>query len=144
MANLLRAEELYFVNEYIVSNRRERIRWELSMESRRSDCIWRFAHCARELLKAPLVRPVTIKNGELLLGAKKLLSETGNPEVFIMHFSQGWDRRQMRLRDALDEYLGSGPYVMIDCRRTFAFVETEPDCETHELLYLHRQEGSPM
>jgi len=133
----LSAEELCFVNEYIAPNRRERIEWELSRANKRSDCIWRFAHRAREFLKGSVIHPVYIKNGEFVLGSKRFLPEIGNPKVFIMNPSEEWDRRHMDFQEALDEYLGSGPYILIDCNLTFAFIETESDCETHEFLYLH-------
>jgi len=132
----LNAEEAFFVNEYIKSNRRERIEWELSRDGKRSACIWRFAHRAREFLKDSVIHPVHIKNGEFILGAKRFRSEIGNPKVFIIHPSESWDRKQMDFQEALDEYLGCGPYILIDCNLTFAFIETESDSETHEFLYL--------
>ena len=64
----LNAEELFFVNEYIAPNRRERIEWELSRANKRSDCIWRFSHRAREFLKGSVIHPVHIKSGEFVLG----------------------------------------------------------------------------
>lgn len=138
MENLLSAEEIYFINEYILPSRKERIGWEIGRESKRSDCIWRFAHRARDFLKPSLIHPVYMKNGELTLGGKSFRQAMGNPEVWILHPSEGWDRVQMEFQKALDNYLGSGPYIMIDCRKTFAFIETESDCETHEFLYLHK------
>lgn len=138
MENLLRAEEIYFINEYIVSSRKERIRWELGLERKRSDCIWKFAHRARDFLKPSLIHPVQIKNSELTLDGKCFRQAIGNPDVWILHPSDGWDRIQMGFQRAIDDYLGSGPYIMIDCKQTFAFIETESDCETHEFLYLHK------
>lgn len=138
MENLLSAEEAYFINEYIIPPRKERLSWELGQARKRSDCIWRFAHRAREFLKPSLIHPVYIKGGEFMLGTKCFRQTIGNPEVWIVHPSEEWDRVRLGFQKALDDYLGSGPYIMIDCRQTFAFIETESDCETHEFLYLHR------
>lgn len=138
MGNLLSAEEQYFVNEYIVPNRKERIRWELNLDRKRSNCIWRFAHCARDFLNPSLIHPIRIQNGEFILEGKGFRQRMGNPQVFIMHPSEGWDRITMGFQEALDEYLGHGPYVMIDRKQTFAFIETESGCETHEFLYMHK------
>lgn len=138
MDHLLSAEEAYFVKEFIVPNRRERVCWELEHEQKRSGCIWRFAHCARELLRPSLIHPVLIQKGEFVLDGKDFLREIGNPKVFIMDSPKEWDRVIMDFQSAFDEYLGSGPYIMIDCKLTFAFIETESDCETHEFLYMHK------
>ena len=54
-------EEEYFIRAYILPNRRERMRFELSSMKRRSDCIWRFAHCARDMLKLEYIHPVFSK-----------------------------------------------------------------------------------
>lgn len=43
----------------------------------------------------------------------------------------------MSFREAIDRSLGSGPYIAVDSRRTFAFIGTESGCEGHEFLYLH-------
>lgn len=138
MDKVLSTEEVYFVNEYIVANRKERILWELGLPRKRSDCIWRFAHRARDFLKSTLIYPVYIKNGEFYLETKEFFQEIGNPKVFIIHPSEGWDRVRESFQEAIREYLGSGPYIMIDCNLTFAFIETESDCEEHEFLYLHK------
>lgn len=138
MGNLLSAEETYFINEYIVPNRKERIRWEIGMERKRANCIWRFAHKARDFLKPSLIHSGHIKNGELMIEGKIFRQTIGNPDVWILHPSEGWDRVQMGFQNALDDYLGNGPYIMIDCKKTFVFIETESDCETHEFLYLHK------
>lgn len=137
MGNLLCEEEMYFVNEYILPNRKERIRWELGLERKRKQCLWRFAHCAREFLKPSTIHPVYIRNSELTLDTKNFRQLIGDPEVWIVHPDEGWDQIRMGFQKALDEYLGSGPYIFIDCKRTFAFIETESECETHEFLYLH-------
>ena len=138
LGNMLSAEELYFVNEYIVSNRRERIGWEINLNRKRADCIWRFAHCARDFLKPTLVHPVQIRDGELVLQGKSFRRKIENSQVFIMHPSEKWDRAIMDFQKALDDYLGSGPYVMIDLNHTFVFIETESGCDTHEFLYMHK------
>lgn len=138
MGNLLSAEERYFVDEYIVSNRKERIAWELNHDRKRADCIWRFAHGARDFLKHSLTHPVLIQNGTLVLAGKNFRREIGNPQVYIMHPSVGWDRVITDFQRALDDYLGSGPYIIIDLAHTFAFIETESCCETHEFLYMHK------
>ena len=138
MDRSLSAEEEYFVREFIVPNRRERVCWELEHERKRSGCIWRFAHCARELLRPSLIHPVLIQKGEFVLDGKDFLRKIGNPQVFIMDSSEEWDRVIMDFQSAFDKYLGSGPYIMIDCKQTFAFIETESGCETHEFLYLHK------
>ncbi len=138
MDRSLSAEEEYFVREFIVPNRRERVCWELEHERKRSGCIGRFAHCARELLRPSLIHPVLIQKGEFVLDGKDFLRKIGNPQVFIMDSSEEWDRVIMDFQSAFDKYLGSGPYIMIDCKQTFAFIETESGCETHEFLYLHK------
>lgn len=138
METTLYAEETYFINEYIVPNRKERVAWELVLKRKRSDCIWRFAHRARDFLKASTIHPVQIQHGELVLDGKDFCREIGNKDVLILHPSEGWDRIRMGFHQALDDYLGSGPYIMIDCGQTFAFIETESGCETHEFLYLHK------
>ena len=138
MERLLSAEEEYFIKEYVVTNRQERICWELKHERKRSGCIWRFAHCARDLLRPSLIHPVQIQNGEFVFDGKHFRQKMGNPKVFIMHPSKEWDRVIMDFQKALDAYLGSGSYVMIACAQTFAFIETESGCETHEFLYMHK------
>lgn len=138
MENKLSTEEVYFIEEYIVPNRKERIAWELAQMRKRSDCLWRFAHRARDFLKPSLIQPAHIQSGELMLEGKCLRRTIGNPDVLILHPSEGWDRIRLGFQKALDDYLGSGPYIMIDCKKTFAFIETESCCETHEFLYLHK------
>lgn len=81
---------------------------------------------------------VHIQDGEFVLDGKSFRQAIGSPEVLILHPSEGWDRTRMGFQKALDEYLGSEPYIMIDCGRKFAFIETESDCETHEFIYLHK------
>lgn len=118
-------------------NRRERLCWELERERRRADGLWRFAHGARELLKPARGRPVRIQGGRFVLDRRDFLREVGNPQVRVLHPSKKWDRARLSFREAIDRYLGSGPYIAVDSRRTFAFIETESGCEGHEFLYLH-------
>ena len=137
MESALTAEERYFLDEYVVPNRRERLGWELERERRRADGLWRFAHGARELLKPVRVHPVRIQGGQFVLDNRDFLREIGNPQVLVLHPSKEWDRARLSFREAIDLYLGSGPYIAVDSRRTFAFIETESGCEGHEFLYLH-------
>ena len=129
-------EELYFVNTFIVSNRRERMLWELRAKEKRRGCIDRFAHGAREVLKAACVHPVRIQKGEFMLGSKDFCAEIGNPEVLILHPDDECDCTRARFRDALDRLLGCGPYILIDCKMDFAFIETESGGKDHEFLYI--------
>lgn len=137
MESALTAEERYFLDEYVVPNRRERLGWELERERRRADGLWRFAHGARELLKPARVHPVRIQGGRFVLDRRDFLREVGNPQVRVLHPSKEWDRARMSFREAIDRFLGRGPYIAVDSRRTFAFIETESGCEGHEFLYLH-------
>lgn len=129
--------ETYFLEEYVVPNRRERLGWELERERRRADGLWRFAHGARELLKPTHIHSVRVQGGRFVLDSRDFLHEVGNPQVRVLHPSKEWDRARMSFREAIDLYLGSGPYIAVDSRRTFAFIETESGCEGHEFLYLH-------
>ena len=78
-----------------------------------------------------------VKGGQFVLDNRDFLREVGNPQVLVLHPSKEWDRARLSFREAIDRYLGSGPYIAIDSRRTFAFIETESGCEGHEFLYLH-------
>ena len=118
-------------------NRRKRFCWELEREHRRADGLWRFAHGARELLKPTRIHSVRVQGGQFVLDNRDFLREVGNPQVRVLHPSKEWDRARMSFREAIDRYLGSGPYIAVDSRRTFAFIETESGCEGHEFLYLH-------
>lgn len=138
MANVLNAEEMYFINEYIQPGRKERIGWELGQVHKRKVCLWRFAHCARDFLKPSVVHPVHIQNGEFTLDGKSFRQMIGDADVLVLHPDEEWNRIQIDFQRALDDYLGSGPYIMIDLKHTFAFIETESGCETHEFLYLHK------
>ncbi len=138
MKNGFTAEEMYFIHEYILPNRRERISWELGLEHKRAECIWRFAHRAREFLTPSVIHPVHIQNGELTLDGKDFRQLIGDASVLVLHPDEKWDRIRIRFQNALDDYLGSGPYIMIDIKLRFAFIETESGCETHEFLYLHK------
>lgn len=129
--------ETYFLDEYVVPNRRKRFCWELEREHRRADGLWRFAHGARELLKPTRVHPMRIQGGRFVLDRRDFLREVGNTQVRVLHPSKEWDRARMSFREAIDRFLGRGPYIAVDSRRTFAFIETESGCEGHEFLYLH-------
>ena len=110
---------------------------ELERERRRADGLWRFAHGARELLKPTRIHSVRVQGGQFVLDNRDFLREVGNPQVRVLHPSKEWDRARMSFREAIDRSLGSGPYIAVDSRRTFAFIETESGCEGHEFLYLH-------
>lgn len=129
--------ETYFLEEYVVPNRRERLCWELERERRLADGLWRFAHGAREMLKPTRIHSVRVQGGQFVLDRRDFLREVGNPQVRVLHPSKEWDRARMSFRGAIDRSLGSGPYIAVDSRRTFAFIETESGCEGHEFLYLH-------
>lgn len=131
-------EEEYFIRAYILPNRRERMRFELSSIKRRSDCIWRFAHCARDMLKLEYIHPVFSKEGDLWLNSKLLRDEIGDKLVYILDYDKTLDRARLPFRSALSKFMGCGPYIMIDTGLTFAFVETEPFCESHEYLFLKK------
>ena len=131
--------ERQFVSAYIVRNRRERILMELESKSKRNNCIWRFAHSARELLRDEFVREVGFQRGELLLGHERLLDKTGNPDVYIMQSNSYLDGKMMQFEAALDVIMGSGPYILLECDGRFAFIETESDCETHEYMFLEQK-----
>ena len=102
-----------------------------------ADGLWRFAHGARELLKPTRIHSVRIQGGRFVLDRRDFLREVINPQVRVLHPSKEWDRARMSFREAIDRSLGSGPYIDVDNRRTFAFIGTESGCEGHEFLYLH-------
>lgn len=83
------------------------------------------------------VHPMRIQGGRFVLDRRDFLCEVGNPQVRVLHPSKEWDRARMSFREAIDRSLGRGPYIAVDSRRTFAFIETESGCEGHEFLYLH-------
>lgn len=66
MESALTAEERYFLDEYVVPNRRKRFCWELEREHRRADGLWRFAHGARELLKPTRIHSVRVQGGRFV------------------------------------------------------------------------------
>ena len=136
MRDRLSREEEYFIRTYVLPNRRERMRFELSSTKRRSDCIWRFAHRARDILRPDCIHSVFSKDGLLWFGSKRLSDVAPESTVYILDFDKAFDQVTRAFDAALNEYMGLGPYIMIDRNLTFAFVETEPFCETHEYLFL--------
>ncbi len=138
MSSALLPEETCFISEFLVSNRRERIAWELARADRRADCIWRFAHCARELLIPARIHSVLVQKGKFMLEGIDFMQKIGNPQILLLSPFADRDRTKMGFQDAIDCNLGGGPYIAIDCGLQFAFIETESGCEGHEFLFLRR------
>lgn len=132
----LSREEEYFISTFVFPNRRDRIRYELSSKKRRAECIWRFAHCARDVLRPDCIHSVFSKDGLLWLGPRRLSDVVHGHAVYLLYSDESLDKKTCTFDAAIDEFLGWGPYIMIDRDLTFAFVETESFSETHEYLFL--------
>lgn len=134
----LSAEELYFIDTYVSPNRRERLKHELSSEKKRRDGLWRFCHAARDILIEKYIHSVYFTGGCFLLGKEDLKKKIGSRDVYIVDSDPSYDRKIMPFRKAADELNFRSPYVLIDRKMQFAYVETEPSCESHEYLYLQK------
>ena len=138
MSIRLSAEELYFIDTYVFPNRRERLKYELSSGKKRRDALWRFCHMARDILIEKYIHSVYFTGGCFLLGKEDLNEKIGSRDVYIVYSDPSYDCKIMPFREAADELNCRSPYVLIDRKMQFAFVETEPSCESHEYLYLQK------
>ena len=131
------AEETFFIDSFIMANRRERLRFELGKtgETRRR-AIDRFSHDARKLLIEKYIHPAEIVRGTVCVPGTPDLRIDG--DVYVMSLDEDCDRTVMPFGRAIDKCMGLGPYILVNAKRGFAFVETESDCEEHEYLYLSR------
>ncbi len=71
------------------------------------------------------------------MGLNNLIDCFGEDEVYILHFDSSEDKKRMKFKDAIDYFIGGGPYIMISCNLKWGFIETESDCESHEYIVLH-------
>ena len=126
------AEE-YFVNNYIIKEKRGRLLFELNGKKRR-DGIGRFCHGADEILIGKKI----ILSGKLLFDEIKNTLEKYDKDAFwyIIAYDKNIDRKCVRLDEALDLVLGNGMAAVMLSGNT-AFVETE-QCEGTPVRYILR------
>ncbi len=132
-------EETFFVETYIFNNKRERFLYELANPSKRSGCVWRFAHRARDYLIPGSFGCGRYTQGKLIIGENNILNRFKNDDVYILSFDCNEDKKRMKFESAIDYYLGRGPYIMISCNLKWGLIETEPDCELHEYILLKQR-----
>ena len=121
------AEE-YFVRNFIVKEKRERLLFELSGKKRR-DGIGRFCHSAEDLLIADRIGfSGKLPRSEI----ESLLTRYGDiNRCFIISYDKAADGKCCGLEEALDLVLGGGMAAVI-ISGSAAFIETEQCCGTPE------------
>ncbi|MDE6658429.1 MAG: hypothetical protein K2J88_07605 [Oscillospiraceae bacterium] len=105
--------ELFFIKNFIVKSRQDRLLYELQNSKKRQNCIGRFCHHAEYLLDMHKI--CDTQDFEKILG---------NPECYIMAYHQELDKLTCNLKQALKLVLGNGMSAII-IGENFAIVETE-------------------
>ncbi|MDE6708690.1 MAG: hypothetical protein K2K06_11730 [Oscillospiraceae bacterium] len=105
--------ELFFVKNFIIKSKRDRLLYELQNSKKRQDCLGRFCHHAEDLLDMQKI--CDTQDFEKILG---------NPECYIMAYHQELDKLTCNLKQALKLVLSNGMSAII-IGKNFAIVETE-------------------
>ncbi|MDE6776822.1 MAG: hypothetical protein K2J25_02695 [Oscillospiraceae bacterium] len=105
--------ELFFIKNFIIKSRQDRLLYELQNLKKRQDCLGRFCHYAENLLDMQKI--CHTQDFEKILG---------NPECYIMAYHQELDKLTCNLKQALKLVLGNGMSAVI-IGKNFAIVETE-------------------
>ena len=105
--------ELFFVKNFIIKSKQDRLLYELQNSKKRQDCLGRFCHHAEDLLDMQKI--CDTQDFEKILG---------NPECYIMAYHQELDKLTCNLKQALKLVLSNGMSAII-IGKNFAIVETE-------------------
>ncbi|MBD5143452.1 MAG: hypothetical protein HDT22_07580 [Ruminococcus sp.] len=105
--------ELFFVKNFIINSKQDRLLYELQNSKKRQDCLGRFCHHAEDLLDMQKI--CDTQDFEKILG---------NPECYIMAYHQELDKLTCNLKQALKLVLSNGMSAII-IGKNFAIVETE-------------------
>lgn len=126
--------ENYFIENFIVKSKRDRLLFELNGKKRKIG-IARFFHNADEmLLKEKLIVCGYHLHYEEIV--KTIESYGLSEEWYIVAFNQNIDKVSCNLKEALDLVLGNGMAAII-ISDTMAIVETEQSTGTPSRYILH-------
>lgn len=131
----IRNEEIeqFFVNNFVVKNRRQRLLYELSGK-KRIDGMMRFCHGTEEMIiKEKIIASGTDLYEQEILHIIRQLTNVEN--AYIMAYNEEIDACSCSVQEALEKVLGNGmaAIVIID---NVVVVETEQVCGTPERYIL--------
>lgn len=111
-----------FVKNYIVSNKRERLLFELKGKKRK-DGIGRFCHCTDVLLKETIIK----ESGKYIRDELQNVIDTVKEETcYIISYFEDIDGKEMDKREVLNTIIGRGmPSIAIF--KDVAIIETEQE-----------------
>lgn len=114
--------ELFFIENFIIKSKRNRLFYELRNSKKRQNCLGRFCHHAEDLLDMQKI--CDTQDFEKILG---------NPECYILAYNSELDKSQCNLKQALKLVLGNGMSAII-IGKNFAIIETE-QCYSMPIRY---------
>ncbi len=118
-------EEL-FVRNFINSNRRERIRYELGKENKRRECIRSLSEPHKDILSSNklhfLDKHIHAKD---VLTKFHTLGYGPKTPVYVMHFDPTFDRMTTSLSTCLEQLWFSVPYVIISIDGKIGYAQLE-------------------
>lgn len=111
-----------FVNNYIVSNKRERLIFELQGKKRRNG-VDRFCHCVDNLV----IKSAIKERGKYILQElQKTITAAKTDKCYVISFFEDIDGKVMDKNEVLDTIIGRGmPSIVIF--DDFVIIETEQE-----------------
>ena len=127
--------EAYFVKQFIVRSRRDRLLYELQSRRKRRDGIGRFCHDTENL----------IDNSKLIVSGSHLTAYDfekclGNRKCYVIAYHAELDGLSCYLREALEKVLDNGMAAVI-IGEDFAIIETEQE-QGSAVKYLLKEKTS--
>lgn len=114
--------EQFFIQHFIVKNKRERLQLELTNESRRQRAISRFNHGAIKYIDE---RKIIYSGNDISWSdLKKLIDRnTDEKRCYIISSDEEIDRTMIKIEDLFDCVIGLGAAIMVFTN--IAIIETE-------------------
>lgn len=115
--------ECFFIQHFITKNKRERLQFELSSESRRQNGISRFDHGAMKYIDG---RRLIYSGNDISWGAlkKMIYQNTNERKCYIISYYKEIDQTMIKVEDLFDRVIGLGR-ASIMIFTNMALIETE-------------------
>lgn len=108
----MNSAECWFVQQFIVRNKRERVLYELVHPDKRRMCLWNMTSAGNDRLKDQKVRVTTRTCEEMLVELRKA-GIAGNATASIISGHPELDGRLLPVKEAFQQAWHHWPYVLI-------------------------------
>lgn len=138
METLSFSPEELFVRNFINSNRRDRIRYELGKEQKRRECIRSLSEPHKDIISLSKLHFLDkhIRTEDVLSRFRSLGYGSKTP-VYVIHYNPVFDRMTASLSACLEQLWFTVPYVMIsiDGKVGYAQLESGESNPVRAMLY---------